>query len=92
MTLNQLHKQLAKLIAAGHGRNRVSISKTSFQDSRESDGCTILPVAVVDVDWIVDADGDGGRATNKDGTERGRWTVILGGCSYDPSKGASNER
>lgn len=83
MTLNQLHKQLGKLIAEGHGRQRVSIAKESFRDNRESDGCTILPVAIVDTDWIVDADGDGGRATNKDGTERGRWTVILGGASYD---------
>jgi len=83
MTVNQLHKALGKLIAKGAGRRRVSIAKNSFQDNREVDGCTILPVEVVDTGWIVDADDDGGTATNKDGTERGRWLVILGGASYD---------
>lgn len=90
MTLNQLHKQLGKLIEKGYGRRRVAIAKTSFQDNRESDGCTILPVCVVDTDWIVDADDDGGLATNKDGSERGRWTVILGGCAYS-AKGERDE-
>lgn len=42
----------------------------------------ILPVCVVDTQWIVEPDGDGGTAVNKDGTERGRTTVILGGSSY----------
>lgn len=83
MTVNQLHKHLAKLIKQGCGRRQVCISKTSFADNRESDGCTILPVEVVDTDWIVDADDDGGTATNKDGSERGRWLVILGGCAYE---------
>lgn len=82
MTLNQLHKQLTKLIEQGHGRRQVAIAKESFHDNRESDGCTILPVCKVDTDWIVQADDDGGTAFNKDGTERGRWTVILGGSRY----------
>lgn len=83
MTVNQLHKALSALIAKGAGRRRVSIAKDSFRDNREVDGCTILPVEFVDTDWIVDADDDGGLAINKDGTERGRWTVILGGSCYD---------
>jgi hypothetical protein len=37
----------------------------------------------VDVQWINDADDDGGLAFNQDGTERGRTTVILGGCAYE---------
>lgn len=83
MTLNKLHKLLCDLIDLGHGRKQVCIAKESFRDNRESDGCTILPVCAVDTDWIVQADDDGGTATNKDGTERGRWTVILGGASYE---------
>lgn len=83
MTLNQLQKQIAKLIEQGHGRKQVCVDKTSFRDNRESDGCTILPVCEVDTDWIPDADDDGGAAFNKDGTERGRWLVILGGSSYE---------
>lgn len=82
MTLNKLHKLLGELIEQGYGRMSVAIDKESFYDPREGDGCTILPVCAVDSDWIVDADDDGGTATNKDGTERGRWTVVLGGSSY----------
>lgn len=84
MTLNKLHKILGKLIEQGHGRHRVSVDKQSFRDNREGDFSTMmLPVEVVDVQWINDADDDGGLAVNKDGTERGRMTVILGGSSYE---------
>ena len=83
MTLNQLKKQIDKLVEQGCGRRRVSIKKDSFQDNRENDGVTILPVEHVDVDWIPDADDDGGIATNKHGGVVGRWLVILGGASYE---------
>ena len=83
MTLNQLHKRLGALIEQGCGRHRVAIDKASFVDNRESDGCTILPVMAIEDVWIPDADDDGGTAVNKDGTERGRCTVVLGGCMYD---------
>lgn len=83
MTANKLRKILDRIIAEGHGRCRVSVAKDSFRDNRESDGCVILPVDGIDVRWIVDADDDGGTAFNKDGTERGRTTVILVGSSYD---------
>jgi hypothetical protein len=82
MTLNQLHKQLAKLIEQGYGRRQVCIDKASFRDNRESDGCVILPVCIVDAFWVPQADDDGGAATNKDGTERGRATIVLGGSCY----------
>lgn len=90
MTLNKLHKLLGELIDQGHGRRQVSIDKSSFRDNRETDGCVILPISCVDVQWIVEADGDGGSATNKDGSERGRTTVILGGSSY--ALGKESER
>lgn len=82
MTLNRLCQILEKL-RAEHGRCRVSIAKDSFRDNRENDGCTILMVNGVDVRWIIDADGDGGTAFNKDGSERGRTTVILYGDCYE---------
>jgi hypothetical protein len=91
MTLNRLHKILGRLIEQGHGRRSVAVDKQSFQDPRENDGPMMLQVCAVDVQWINDADDDGGTAINKDGTERGRTTVILGGCAYDrPAKGESS--
>lgn len=84
MTLNRLCKILNAL-RAEHGRCRVSVAKESFRDNRENDGCTILMVDGVDVRWINDADDDGGMAVNKDGSERGRTTVILFGDMYERS-------
>lgn len=86
MTLNQLHKALGKLIANGHGRRQVFVDKTSFKDNRESDGCTILPLSAVDLQWVALADDDGGTAFRKDGTERGSTLVVLGGTSYEFSE------
>lgn len=82
MTLNALIKKLLA-IQETHGRCRVSVDKSSFRDNRETDGCVILPIDGVDARWIVDADDDGGTAVNKDGTERGRTTVILFGDCYE---------
>lgn len=79
MTLNQLHKQLTALIAEGYGRRQVCVDKRSFQHNLEPDGCVILPVCRTNVDWIIELDGDGCAVTNKDGSERGHTTVILGG-------------
>ena len=88
MTLNQLYKRLGKLIEKGHGRKAVCVDKESFRDNRESDGCTILDIACVDVRWIINADDDGGAKINKDGTESGLTRVIFGGSSYDDRKGS----
>ena len=82
MTLNQLHKQLSALIAQGLGRRHVCIDKGSFTHNLEGDGCTILDVCRVDAKPIPQIDGDGWTITNKDGSERERLTVILGGSSY----------
>lgn len=82
MTLNRLCN-LLNALRAEHGRCRVSIAKESFRDNRESDGCTILMINGVDVQWVVDADDDGGTAINKDGLERGRTTIILFGDCYE---------
>lgn len=90
MTLNKLHKLLGELIERGHGRKQVLVAKESFRDNREADGCTYLPVCKVDTDWIGLADDDGGMAVNKDGSERGSWSVILGGSAYS-SGGERND-
>lgn len=82
VTLNRLCN-LLNALRAEHGRCRVSIAKESFRDNRENDGCTVLMVNGVDVRWIHDADDDGGIALNKDGSERGRTTVILFGDAYE---------
>jgi hypothetical protein len=84
MTLNELHKRLGKLIEQGHGRCRVSVNKSTFQDNREADGCVILPVYQVAVDWIPEFDDSGYIGVNKDGSERGRMTVVLGGGTAEP--------
>ena len=81
MTLNQLQKRIARMIEQGYGRCRVAVDKPSFRDNRENDGCVILPICGVYSEWIVDSDDDGGSATNKDGSERGRTTVIFYGDS-----------
>jgi hypothetical protein len=82
MTLNRLCKVLNAL-RPEHGHCRVSVDKSSFVDNRESDGCVILMVHGADVRWVQDADDDGGHAINKDGTERGRTTVIIFGDAYE---------
>jgi hypothetical protein len=81
MTLNQLQKRIARLIEQGYGRRRVAVDKPSFRNNCEADGCVILPVIGLGVEWIPDSDDDGGCATNKDGSERGRLTVVIFGDS-----------
>lgn len=83
-TVNQLHKKLGKLIEVGYGRAMVVVNKPTFTDNRESDGCTNLPIADCSLTYIYLADDDGGIATNKDGSERGRMMCVLSGCSFDP--------
>lgn len=82
MTVNKLHSLLCALIDEGHGRKPVCIDKATFTDPRENDGPIILPVCALEMKWVPDADDDGGIAINKDGSERGRTTCVLGGSSY----------
>ena len=80
MTVATLHKRLSVLVEQGHGRKPVCISKTTFRDNREGDGCTILGVESIDgPTWIPNCDDDGGFKENADGTESGRMTVVLKG-------------
>ncbi len=80
MTVSRLHKQLTDLIAAGHGRKPVCINKRTFNHRMEEDGAVILPVeSVSGPEFIGTTDDDGGMKFNRDGTEAGRYTVVLSG-------------
>lgn len=82
-TVNQLHKQLTKLIEKGEGRTAIAVHKDTFSHNCEGDGVTILPICGLRVDLIHVADGDGGTAVNKDGSEKYRRTAVLFGDNYD---------
>ena len=80
MTVSRLHKQLSELIAAGHGRKPVCINKRTFNHQLERDGVVIMPVeSVFGPVFITIADDDGWQKFNRDGTEAGRYTVVLAG-------------
>lgn len=86
-TVNQLKKRLDKLIADGHGRLPIVVSKTTFQHNCEGDGVTMLDLAGMGVQRVTQSDGDGGTKWNKDGTESSRLCVILVGCLAANHKG-----
>lgn len=79
LTINRLHKELGKLIEDGHGRKPVSINKNSFTHTLETDGCIILPVKTVWVEWIPTISDEGGFKENKDGSESGKNICVLSG-------------
>ncbi len=80
ITVASLHKKLADLIAAGHGRKPVCINKESFTHPLENDGAVILGIeSVKGPEWVGTCDDDGGIKVNADGSEAGRMTVILQG-------------
>jgi hypothetical protein len=84
MTLNKLYRHLGKLIDEGCGRYQVAVHKPSFVNPCESDGVVILPVEAIECYLVPQSDDDGGTAVNRDGTERLRGTVVLGGDAYEP--------
>ena len=84
MTVNQLHKLLGALIAAGHGRKPVQVNKASFRHPLEEDGAVILDIERIDgPKWIGMTDDDGGTKWNKDGSESGRLVVVIDGGAND---------
>lgn len=87
MTVQGLHSRLGKLIDEGHGRKHVHVDKTSFQDNREGDGVTILPLEGLGVRLLNVADDDGGSKFNKDGSESMRQTCVLVGNAAANMKG-----
>jgi len=83
MTVAKLHKILGEQIAAGHACKPVCINKDTFTHNCESDGVVILDIGTVKVQWVPWSDDDGGQAFNKDGTEKGKSILVLGGNSSE---------
>ena len=55
-------------------------NKRTFNNRLEQDGAVIMPVEIVyGPVFINTADDDGGTKFNRDGTEAGRYTVVLAG-------------
>lgn len=79
ITIGKLHKILGEMIKNGHARKPVTIDKDTFAHNLESDGVSILPVESAKIEWIPNADGDGCVITNKDGSESGRYNLVLTG-------------
>lgn len=79
LTINRLHKELGKLIEDGHGRKPVSINKNSFIHALETDGCIILPVKAIGVEWVPTISDEGGFKENADGSESGKNVCVLSG-------------
>ena len=69
MTIAKLHKQLAALVAAGHGRKTVCVNKSKVTHPLESDGACIIPVTNAEIQTHEMTDGDGG------------WKVLANGCN-----------
>lgn len=79
MTINQLHKLTAKLIAQGAGRRAVCIDKATFRHPLESDGVSILDVASADLKVFEMSDDDGGAKILSDGRVATKSALVLGG-------------
>lgn len=80
ITVAALHKKLSALLAAGHERKPVCIDKSTFHHPLEQDGAVVLNVETVcNPTFIPYADDDGGTKINKDGSESGRYVVLLKG-------------
>ena len=86
-TVNQLKKRLDKLADDGYGKCPVAVSKTTFRDPCEDDGCTILNVEGIGVVRVPQSDGDGCIKVNKDGSESSRLCVVLAGSAGANSDG-----
>lgn len=78
-TVARLHKELGKLVEAGHGRKIVHINKSSFQHNLESDGCVIMELAGLGIQIVPVIDDDGGTKWNKDGSEASMTVLVLAG-------------
>lgn len=83
MTINQLHKITAKLIAAGAGRRGVCVSKDTFTHPLESDGATILDVSHADLRSFPMMDDDGGTAVDSRGREKNIVAFVLEGSARE---------
>lgn len=79
LTVKGLHAALSILIQEGHGRKPVCVDKSTFGHVLEADGAVICPVENVVTKFVPMVSDDGGVDYRKDGTEKGRTTVVLEG-------------
>lgn len=79
MTINQLQKQIAKMIAKGHGRRQVCVNTETFKHPLEGDGVVIVPVSIAEIETYEMADADGFLAERVDGTAIQRTVLVLAG-------------
>ena len=78
-TVARLHKELGKLVEAGHGRKVVTVDKESFQHNLPE--VTFHELAGLGIKYVSMCDDDGGTKWRKDGSESCSTILILaGGC------------
>lgn len=79
ITVNKLNKLTSKLIREGHGRKVVHVNKNTFTHDLEQDGCIVLPVETVEINWIPTIDDNGRFKENQNGSESGKTLCVLRG-------------
>lgn len=79
MTIQKLYSLLGKMIASGNGRRPVCIDKRTFTHALEDDGCCIMDVDNLYLEFVDQLDDDGGMKCNKDGSQSTRHCLILTG-------------
>jgi hypothetical protein len=83
VNVNQLHRELGKLIAAGHGRKPVAIDIRTFYTYDPADVNIIGIEEIVGPKFVCKTDDDGGTKWNKDDSEAGTRTVIIQGDHHE---------
>jgi len=78
------NQRLSKILKPLNGKRvRIAIDKTTFNHPLERDGVCIIDVNEAELNFITIADGDGFTKRRKDGTEVGRWMLVLKGMRDD---------
>jgi hypothetical protein len=85
MTLTKFIRALQRLEAAGHGRANVVVAPDTLWDGRGT--FNIADIHGAEYQWTNVCDGDGFTIENKDGSLRGRPSVILYGVHSDEMPG-----
>ena len=83
MTVHQLHKQLGKLIAQGHGRKQVVVDRASFY--HKLDNVIYLYVDYAELSSYQLLDDEGHILRNASYEERSITALVLLGDSYPPN-------
>lgn len=81
LTVSKLIKLLQKIEADGYGRSQVVVDTSTLWDGNGT--FNICDIAAASVTEVFQADGDGFRVENKDGSHRSSWKVALQGVYAD---------